>query len=147
MIIRNQKGGAALKVLLVVAVIAGLSIIGFVGGIFNKGVKTASKMADQTIFNADKHVWTYEKFRANVADFDQHMTTWTGSAKRCKSLEEKGKDDTQSYDNAVMMRDGAWQMMARIAGDYNKMSAVAYQKIWKGQLPERLDMPSIDEIM
>lgn len=130
----------------IIGLIAAFIIGGAIFGLVGRGCSTASKMADKTIFNADKHVWTYEKFRQNKADFDQHMLTWKNFAKQANKLETKGKDGGQEYNNAVMARDGAYQMMARISADYNKMADVAYQKIWKGDLPERLDMPDLSQL-
>jgi hypothetical protein len=144
----NNKGMSTLAIILIVAgVMIGGLVFSFVTGVIGKGITTASKMADQTVFNADKHVWTYEQFRKNKADFDQHFLTWKNFAKQAARLEAKGKDGSQEYNNSTMSRDGAYQMMARISADYNKMAMVAYQKVWRGDgLPERLDMPDLSLI-
>lgn len=131
----KKFGYIALAILLVI-------VIG-VFSLISRGCGTASKMADQTIFNADKHVWTYEEFRNQYASFEQHNLTFKNATLRLDLLEAKGRADTQEYNNSVMMRDGVYQMMARIASNYNKMSTVAYQKIWKGDLPARLDLPDL----
>lgn len=132
-----------LAAILILAI--GLSLI-FIVNTCSKTTSTVGKMSDQTVFNASKHVWTYEQFRKNKADFDQHMLTWKNFHKQAVSLEEKNRYDSQEYNNSVMARDGAYQMMARISADYNKMSEVAYQNVWKGDLPERLDMPDITQL-
>jgi len=144
----NNRGMSKIAIILIVCgVLVGGTIFSFVTGIIGKTVNTASKMADQTVFNADKHVWTYEQFRKNKADFDQQLLTWRNFAKQAARLEAKGKDSGQEYGNSTMARDGAYQMMARISANYNKMAMVAYQKVWKGDgLPERLDMPNLDDI-
>lgn len=134
--------GKAAIIGLIAALIIGGAVFGFIG----RGCNTASRMADKTVFNADKHVWTYEQFRKNKADFDQHMLTWKNFAKQAEKLDSKGRYGSAEYNNAVMARDGAYQMMARISADYNKMSTVAYQKVWKGDLPERLDMPDLSKL-
>lgn len=143
----NNKGTSNVLLLSLIGVIAiGLFVLGVVLNTAGKGVDTIGKMADQTVFNADRHVWTYEQFRKNNADFDQHMLTWKNFAKQVDAMEKKGQFGTQPCNNAVMARDGAYQMMARISADYNKMSAVAYQNVWKGSLPDRLDMPDLAEL-
>jgi hypothetical protein len=40
-------------------------IAGVILGTCGKAVNTASEMADQTVFNADRHVQTYENFHDN----------------------------------------------------------------------------------
>lgn len=127
--------------LIAIAILA-VVVIGVIG-LVGRGCNTASKMADKTVFNADKHVWTYEEFRNQVASFDQHNLTFKNAERRIGQLETKERTDTPEYNNSVMMRDGAYQMMARIASNYNKMAMVAYQKVWKGDLPARLDLPDI----
>lgn len=134
------------KLISILAVIIVVVIGAVIINTCSKSIDTVGKMTDQTVFNASKHVWTYEQFRKNKADFDQHMLTWKNFHKQALSLEAKNRYDSQEYNNATMARDGAYQMMARISADYNKMSAVAYQNVWKGDLPERLDMPDIDQL-
>lgn len=103
-----------------------------------RGCDTASKMADQTVFNADKHVWSYEEFRRQFAQYEQYKGQLADVESRLAALEKSGVRSGQRYDNLVMETDGVRQMMRRIAANYNAMSRVAYQKIWKGDLPEKL---------
>jgi hypothetical protein len=144
----NNRGMSTVAIVfLVIGAIVLLGVGGFVLKFVGKTVNTASEMADKTVFNASKHVWSYEQFRKNKADFDQHMLTWKNFGKQAKQLAAKGKDTGPEYNNAVMARDGAYQMMARISANYNKMAMVAYQKVWKGNgLPARLDMPDLVQL-
>lgn len=102
-----------------------------------RGCNTASEMADKTVFNADKHVWTFEDFRNKRNAFIQHKAQWAYAVEQLK-LEEPG---TQGYDNMVMQRDASRQMMYRIATDYNTYSDIWYKDFWRGDgLPKYLEV-------
>lgn len=129
-----------MKKLLIVLVIAAVIVGLIIFSLLSRGTHTASEMADQTIFNASKNVWTYEQFYKNYNDYGQYKKQVDQADKDIKGLEAAGKDSGQRYDNLIMQRDGARQMMNNIAREYNKMSQVAYQKLWKSKgLPEKLE--------
>jgi len=134
-------------ILLTALIIPGCGLLEWTCG---KTVKTAQEMAEETVFNADKHVWTYEQFKSNYAQFQQYMLQYKKARKEMDKIEALGIPDKMRdrYGSLTMELDGSRNMMARISAEYNKMSAVGYQKIWKntpidggGILPERLDMP------
>ena len=95
----------------------------------------ARQAAKQTVFNADKHVWTYEEFYRkfeNYRQFDVQESTAT-------ELLKVTDPNSPRYGSLSMEADGARQMKYRIAAEYNKMSDVAYQSIWRGRgLPSKL---------
>jgi hypothetical protein len=138
-----KKIGIAILIILAVVLVVVLSIVG-------RGCETASRMADQTIFNADKHVWTFEEFYRKYEAYIQYGGQKAETEKIIAGLEEKGQTDTQRYNNLTNELDGCRNMMRRIATEYNKMSDVAYQAIWKDKnLPEKLgpelfDLPTPD---
>ncbi len=122
-----------LGVIAAVVLLFGLSIV-------SRGCDTASNMAEKTVFNADKHVWSYEEFHRKYTAYEQYRVQKAGAEAALEKLEKKGVTSGQSYDNKTMEIDGIRNMMNRIAADYNAMSQIAYQKIWKSKgLPERLD--------
>jgi len=104
-----------------------------------KTCSTAEKMADQTIFNADKHIWSYEEFRNKYQSFIQYKNQYKQVRNELAKLELKGITKNQRYDNLIMELSGIRNMLYRISAEYNKMASTAYQKIWKGDLPERLE--------
>jgi hypothetical protein len=112
----------------------------FALGILGRGCGTASKMADQTVFNADKNVWSYEEFHKKYEQYTQYTEQIKDAEARRSQLEAKNVTSGQEYDNINMEISGARQMMRRIASDYNAMSAIAYQKVRKSKnLPEKLE--------
>jgi hypothetical protein len=125
---------------LAIVVLLGLVIFGIV----NRGCGTASKMADKTVFNADKHVYSYEQFYAKANQYDQYKAQLADVEKKIFAEREllKGNaraSSTQRLDNLNTEADGVRNMMRRIAADYNAMSSVGYQKIWKDKnLQEKL---------
>lgn len=122
--------------------LAGVAIIvlAFVGGILGRGCKTANEMADQTVFNADKHVWSYEEFHRKYNQYEQYRVQMQDAKEVMDELEKKGMTENQRYGNLSMEYDGVRNMMKRIAAEYNTMSEIGYQKIWKSKgLPGRLD--------
>ena len=131
-------GYTVLGILVLLVLIAGSVVMGILG----KGCDTASKMADQTIFNADKHVWTYEEFYNKSEAYAQHKANYDAAKKGLAALKASGtKSDDPEYDNLVMQKTGSYQMANQVAKDYNKMADVAYQKIWRDKnLPEKLEM-------
>ncbi len=132
-----MKSVKLLLVFFAVIIIAWLAILFHLAG---RTVDTAGKMADKTVFNADKHVWTYEEFRNKYQNFLQYKAQYESAKKSLEQLEEKGITSGQRYDNLVTEMTGAKNMMYRIAAAYNKMASVAYQKIWKGDLPNKLEV-------
>jgi len=123
---------------IIVAVLLALVAL-VVIGLFSRGCVTASKMADQTVFNADKHVWSYEEFHRKYEQYQQYTAQEETATKELEKLEAKGITSGQRYDNLVMEKDGVRNMKARIAADYNAMSKICYQGIWKSKgLPEKL---------
>jgi len=117
----------------VVVVLMSLSLLG-------RGCDTASEMAGQTVFNADKHVWTYEEFYRKWENYEQYKKQIGDAQAELDKLEAKGTTSGQRYDNLSNEMDGSRQMMRRIAAEYNKMSDVFYQDVWKGkELPKKLE--------
>lgn len=126
-----------------------VSVIGLVAlilmSLLGRGCDTANKMADQTVFNASKHVWNLENFKKQYAAYNQHVSLYSTSKQRIKKLEEKNIFSGQSYDNAVTQSMGAEQMARNIASKYNAASNTDYQAVWKNvmvgsePLPERLN--------
>lgn len=130
-------------IILAILGVCALLVVSFLLGTCGKAVNTASKMADQTVFNADRHVQSYEDFHNNWQSFQQYEIQWRTAKSEIQSLRDAGQTDTDEYRSWIMQRDGAWNMMRDISQRYNKESQVAYQKIWKSKgLPERLDLPS-----
>ncbi len=116
-----------------------LLVILFTFGIFARGCNTASKMADQTIFNADKNVWTYDTFLLNYQRWNQYNTQYKNAQAELDRLVNSNILAGQEYDSLVMQKNGASQMKANIASEYNKMASSLYQKIWKSKgLPQQL---------
>lgn len=97
---------------------------------------TASNVADQTVFNASKLVYTYEQFYAKYNQYQQYCGQLKDAESRLERVTDKG---SQEYNNLVTEIQGVRNMKRRIAGDYNAMSQVAYQSVCKGRgLPETL---------
>lgn len=108
-------------------------------GIVLRGCDTVSEMADQTIFNADKNVWTYEEFHRQYEQYQQYELQLKEAEGKIEKLEADSTASRQRYDNLAMEADGVRQMMRRIAANYNAASEIAYQGIWKSKgLPEKL---------
>lgn len=117
-----------------------LIVLSIATGIFTRSLDTVNKMADQTVFNASKHVYNYEDFYNKYEKYTQYQKLYESSNKRMEELDKAGKTSGQEYEGLVMQRTGTFQMMAQIASDYNKASSIWYQKVWKGKgLPERLE--------
>lgn len=109
-------------------------------GLIGRGVDTASKVANQTVFNEDKIIYSYEQFHNKHQSYLQFKKQQEDAEAKIKELEAKGITSGQRYDNLTMEADGARQMRARIAADYNAMSQISYQAIWKSKgLPEKLE--------
>lgn len=109
-------------------------------GLVCRSYDTASRMADKTVFNADQHVWSYEEFYKKYNAYIVYQKQVADAEASIKALDARGVTEGQERGNLVMTRDGSKQMMNRIAMDYNAMSQIAYQKIWKGKgLPETLE--------
>jgi hypothetical protein len=118
------------------AVIVALSALGVLG----RGCDTASRMADQTVFNADKNVWTYEQFHRQHSQYQQYTKQEKEVSLRIAELEAKNIRSGQRYDNLATELDGVRAMKNRIAADYNAMSDIAYQGIWRSRgLPQKLE--------
>jgi len=121
-------------------IILAIALLGVVG-LVNRGCNTASEMADQTVFNASKNVWSYEQFHQKFEQFQQYQRQLADAESRKAALEKNGVVTGQEHDNLVMEISGTRQMMYRLASDYNAMSEIAYQGIWKSRgLPGRLDV-------
>lgn len=141
------KGKIIGLVILAVVVIAGAS---FVMNIVGRTAKTASQMADQTVFNADKHVYSYEEFKHKKEAFDQNVSLYEAALAQINTLKAEAKEAGEKldksdpiYKNAAMQLTGSSQMVRNIAKEYNAMSKIAYQKIWKGKgMPETLTAPA-----
>ena len=122
-----------------------LMVFSFVFKTCGKAVNTVSKIADQTVFNADKHVYSYEEFKHKKEAFDQHLSLYASAKTQITELKaEIGFDRTDpEYKNLVMQKTGSMQMARNIAKEYNAMSKIAYQGIWKGKgMPETLEVPA-----
>lgn len=118
-----------------IALVVGMVLFGW----FMKGCNTAEKMADQTVFNASKNVWSYEQFYQKYNQYVQYNAQLSDAEKQIATLEKAGDKTSQRYNNLVTEADGVRNMMRRIAADYNTMSSVCYQKLWKAKgLPEKL---------
>jgi chromosome segregation ATPase len=123
-------------VLTIIGVFLGIWILGLVFNVFG----TASKMAEKTYLNADKNVWSYEEFHRKYEAYQQYTKQIEQAEKSLKDLEDKGVTSGQRYDNLSMEIDGSRQMKNRIAQEYNAMSEIAYQAMWKSKgLPEKLE--------
>jgi hypothetical protein len=108
-------------------------------GWFMKSCNTVEKMADQTIFNASKNVWSYEQFFQKYNQYVQYSGQLSDAEKKVTDLEKAGDKTSQRYNNLVTEADGVRNMMRRLAADYNSMSSVCYQALWKAKgLPEKL---------
>jgi len=110
-------------------------------GLFGRGCNTASRMADKTVFNADKHVWTYEEFHRQYNSYEQYSGQEKEVRAQMADLESKGiGSGNQRYDNLATEADGIRNMKRRIAAEYNKMSEIWYQDVWRSKgLPDRLN--------
>jgi hypothetical protein len=121
-------GGLLLIVLLVVMSVAG------------RGVDTASKMADQTVFNASKNVWSYEQFFKQYESYKSYDAQILIAQKSLDELKASGVTSGQAFEALVLEITGARQMKNRIATDYNAASKISYQAFWKDKgLPETLE--------
>lgn len=108
--------------------------------VFSRGCDTVSRMADQTVYNADKHVWSYEEFHRKSNQYDQYKIQKKQAETSLDELQKRGEISGQNYDNLVTELTGVRQMMHRLAADYNAMSEIAYQVVWKSKgLPEKLE--------
>ena len=129
-----------MKGLLIAGLIVVLIIVSIIVGIISRGADTASKVADKTVFNEDKIVYSYEEFHKKYEAYQQYKSQQETVEASLKDLESKGLSSGQRYDNLLMEASGARQMRNRIAADYNAMSKIAYQGVWKDKgLPEKLD--------
>lgn len=131
---------SCLRSIILIVLVCLIASCGYIG----KGCRTADKMMDQTIFNADKNVWTYEQFYETYERYNQYTVQIEEAEQRLTDLKEEvaatGILDPQEKKSLIMERDGARQMRKEVAKQYNKMSDVCYQKIWKGRgLPQRLE--------
>jgi len=118
-----------------VVVVMALIVLSFL----SRACGTASDMADKTVFNASKNVWTYEQFHKQFEQYEQYTKQEADATAALNVLEEKGITGGQNYDNLVNELSGVRQMKRRIAADYNAMSQIAYQAVWKSQgLPNKL---------
>ena len=125
----NNKFGLVLALVLV----CGASFLLTVG---LRSCHTASKIADQTVFNASKLVYTYEQFYAKHNQYQQYCGQLRDAEEQLKGVTDRG---SQEYNNLVTEIQGVRNMKRRIAGEYNAMSQVAYQSVCKGRgLPETL---------
>ncbi len=127
-----------------IAVLLVLIVGSFALKIVGKTVGTASKMADQTVFNADKHVYSYEEFRHKKEAFDQHLALYATAKEQITQLKAEAGFDRKDpeYKNLVMQKTGSMQMARNVAKEYNAMSLIAYQGIWKGKgMPKTLVVP------
>ncbi len=123
-------------VAVILAVIVALTVFGVIG----RGCDTASRMADKTVFNADQHIYSYEQFKTKYENYVQYKSQQDQAEEQLAKLDKRGVHDGQEYNNLVMERDGSRQMRNRLAADYNSMSRIAYQAIWKDRgLPDRLE--------
>ena len=102
--------------------------------------QTLDRMLDQTYFNADKNVWSYEEFKRQNATYEQYSKRILEAEDRLreeKLLEEKADKNLIKQLNQEIQ--GSKNMKRDIASRYNAMSETAYQSIWKSNnLPERL---------
>lgn len=121
--------------------VAALALVAlFAFGLIGRGINTANRMANQTVFNADRHVWSYEQFKAKYENYVQYDKQVKQAEAQLDTLRSRGVNGGQEYNNLVMERDGSRQMKNRIAADYNTMSRIAYQAIWKERgLPDQLE--------
>ena len=129
----------------VIGAIILLTIFSFVFKTCGKAVNTASQMADQTVFNADKHVYSYEEFKHKREAFEQHLSLYASAKEQIIELKAEAGFDRKDpeYKNLVMQKTGSMQMARNVAKEYNAMSKIAYQGIWKGKgMPETLVVPA-----
>lgn len=106
----------------------------------SKAFNTAERVADQTVFNADQHVYTYEEFKRQYESFQQFDLQMQGAKRQIVQLEAKGNTKSQLYDNLQTEFAGARQMRCNIAASYNAMSKIAYKYVVKSSdLPVGLD--------
>jgi len=120
-----------------------LLAIGFVVGIVstvNRGCNTANEMADQTVLNASRNVWSYEQFHKQYQAYEQYRLQLDEAETRLVALKADGTKSGQEYDNLVTEIAGLRNMKHRIAADYNAASQIDYQSIWKERgLPSKLE--------
>lgn len=120
----------------------GLLILLVVIGVVARACSTASKMADKTILNAAKNVQVYENYYNLKESYDQQLNIWKNANSEIDRLTESGKPEGQEYNNAVMRKTSAYDLVQKIIRDYNKESSIWYHQILKGKgLPERLSIP------
>jgi hypothetical protein len=125
-----------------IGVVATLMLLWFVMmalGLFGRATDTALNVADQTVFNASKHVYTYEEFIREKASYDEYAQQETQAENELAKLTARSVISGTEYDNLVMEKTGARNMKHRIAEKYNAMSQTAYQAPWKQKgLPDKL---------
>lgn len=120
------------KTLVVLGSIAGL--LCFI--LISNGLNLFSTVAKKSIKEAP---YNYERFNADWTSYQQYEQQYIQAVKEMRKLEKKGKDDTQIYNNWSMQMQGATNMLANIAREYNKMSITWYQDTWKAnKLPKEL---------
>jgi len=104
-----------------------------------KGCGVANEALDKTILNVDKNIYSYEQFYQKASQYEQYHNQLKDAEWRLRGLSQENGDRDPKYGSILSEIEGCRNMMYRIAADYNAMSQVGYQKIWKDKgLPERL---------
>ncbi len=123
-----------MKKVVLICLVATFSII------LNSGCNTAAEVADKTVLNSDKIIYSYEQFYAKHEQYLQYQKQLADADKKMQQLKKEGIKSGQEYDNLSMEISGIRNMKNRIASDYNTMSKVYWNKIWKDKgLPESLE--------
>lgn len=130
------------NVLIGILLIIALFFFGTVVRGCNKTADTANKMADQTVFNADKHVQSYEDFKHLVENYEMHKLNMKNAERDIKDMKDANVDTNSfEYKNAINGKIGHRNMANKIAAEYNAMSKIWYQEYWKSDgAPEKLEL-------
>jgi hypothetical protein len=113
--------------------------LGWAVSVALKGCDVANEALDKTVLNVDKNIYSYEQFYQKASQYEQYRKQLNDAEWRLKGLSQENGDRDPRYGSINAEIEGCRNMMYRIAADYNAMSQVGYQKIWKDKgLPERL---------
>ena len=115
------------------------------GQMSDRRASVTGQMAEQRPFNAQKRAYSYEEFQQKKEAFDQNVSLYESAKTQIASLRAEANFDVNDplYKHAVTQMTDAAQTARNITNEYNAMSKIAYQQIWKDKgMPETLAVPA-----
>ncbi len=124
--------------------ITGWIILGIIAlsalSIVVRSCNTANEVANKKVFNSDHIIYTYEDFHKKYQQYQQYEKQLADAQSSMDALKAGGITSGQEYDNLAMEISGIRNMKNRIASDYNAMTEINWDNVWKEKgLPEKLE--------